>query len=92
MWKIGVSADEVVWGEHADVMRKKAFQRLQLETIRVSNDHSIFAWDSFGMTQRSDSVLADDPSDLQGCGNAGTSRMVTGRFQPTKYIGADLHG
>ncbi|KAI5984920.1 heterokaryon incompatibility protein-domain-containing protein [Pisolithus orientalis] len=48
---------------------EKAFQRLQLEIIRVSSDHSIFAWDPLGMIRRSGSVLADDPSDFRYCGN-----------------------
>ena len=44
---------------------KKAFHRLQLEIIRVSNDQSIFAW---GCNVRTGSILADDPSFFEGCG------------------------
>jgi len=45
---------------------KNAFRRLQLELIRMTNDHSIFAWDrqSAGWTG---SVLADDPSLFRDC-------------------------
>ncbi|KAI5984904.1 heterokaryon incompatibility protein-domain-containing protein [Pisolithus orientalis] len=42
---------------------KKAFQRLQLKIIRVSSDHSIFAWNPSG--PRTGSVLAEDPSDFR---------------------------
>jgi len=42
---------------------KKAFHRLQLEIIRTSNDHSIFAWGS----ERTGSILADDPSFFRDC-------------------------
>ncbi|KAI6143099.1 heterokaryon incompatibility protein-domain-containing protein, partial [Pisolithus tinctorius] len=45
---------------------KKAFERLQLEIIRVSSDQSIFAWNP--PKPRTGSVLADDPSDFRGCG------------------------
>ncbi|KAI5985061.1 heterokaryon incompatibility protein-domain-containing protein, partial [Pisolithus albus] len=45
---------------------KMAFQRLQLEIIRRSSDQSIFAWNP--RFPREGSVLADDPSDFQGCG------------------------
>ncbi|KAI6022080.1 heterokaryon incompatibility protein-domain-containing protein [Pisolithus marmoratus] len=45
----------------------KAFQRLQLEIIRVSSDHSIFAWNPKGHLKRLGSVLADDPSYFRGC-------------------------
>ncbi|KAI6159008.1 heterokaryon incompatibility protein-domain-containing protein [Pisolithus thermaeus] len=44
---------------------KKAFQRLQLEIIRTSTDHSIFAWSP--QMPRTGSVLADDPSDFGSC-------------------------
>ena len=44
-----------------------AFQRLQLEIIRMSNDQSIFAWDPRGRIQRAGSVLADDPSFFRDC-------------------------
>ncbi|KAL4064877.1 heterokaryon incompatibility protein-domain-containing protein [Scleroderma yunnanense] len=43
---------------------KKAFQRLQLEIIRMSNDQSIFAW--LG-NERTGSILADDPSYFVYC-------------------------
>ncbi|KAI6131893.1 heterokaryon incompatibility protein-domain-containing protein [Pisolithus croceorrhizus] len=47
--------------------RKKAFQRLQLEVIRTSNDQTIFAWDPEGKTRRGSSVLADDPELFKDC-------------------------
>lgn len=47
---------------------KSAFRRLQLEIIRSSNDHSIFAWDPEGRIRRSGSILADDPSYFRDCG------------------------
>ncbi|KAL4072382.1 heterokaryon incompatibility protein-domain-containing protein, partial [Scleroderma yunnanense] len=43
---------------------KRAFYRLQLEIIRVSNDQSIFAWRG---TERTGGVLADDPSFFRNC-------------------------
>ncbi|KAI6134356.1 heterokaryon incompatibility protein-domain-containing protein [Pisolithus croceorrhizus] len=46
---------------------KKAFQRLQLEIIRVSCDHSVFAWNP--QKPRTGSVLAEDPGDFQHCGS-----------------------
>lgn len=46
---------------------KKAFQRLQLEVIRMSNDQSIFAWDPEGKNRQTTSVLADDPSLFRDC-------------------------
>lgn len=46
---------------------KKAFQRLQLEIIRVSSNHSIFAWDP--LMPRASSVLAEDPNDFRKCGS-----------------------
>ena len=45
---------------------KKAFRRLQLEIIRASNDQSIFAW--YSQEGEPGSILADDPSDFQNCG------------------------
>ena len=45
---------------------KKAFHRLQLEIIRSSNDQSIFAW-RYKSGVRIGSILADDPSDFNGC-------------------------
>ncbi|KAL4069937.1 heterokaryon incompatibility protein-domain-containing protein [Scleroderma yunnanense] len=44
----------------------KAFHRLQLEIIRMSNDQSIFAW-SFRGSGRTGSILADDPSFFREC-------------------------
>ncbi|KAI6016526.1 heterokaryon incompatibility protein-domain-containing protein [Pisolithus marmoratus] len=44
-----------------------AFQRLQLEIIRVSSDHSIFAWNPKGQLGLLGSVLADDPGCFRGC-------------------------
>ncbi|KAI6142965.1 heterokaryon incompatibility protein-domain-containing protein [Pisolithus tinctorius] len=55
---------------------EKAFQRLQLEIIRTSSDHSIFAWNP--RRPRTGSVLADDPSDFRGCGNM--TKMEPGEF------------
>ena len=46
---------------------KKSFHRLQLEIIRTSNDHSIFAWSCEGTKVRVGSVLADDPSFFREC-------------------------
>ncbi|KIO06376.1 hypothetical protein M404DRAFT_999034 [Pisolithus tinctorius Marx 270] len=46
---------------------KKAFQRLQLEVIRTSNDQTIFAWDPEGKTRRTSSVLADDLGLFKDC-------------------------
>ncbi|KAI6134406.1 heterokaryon incompatibility protein-domain-containing protein [Pisolithus croceorrhizus] len=45
----------------------KAFQRLQLEIIRISSDHSIFAWNRKAQLGEYGSVLADDPSCFRGC-------------------------
>ncbi|KAI5995882.1 heterokaryon incompatibility protein-domain-containing protein [Pisolithus albus] len=45
----------------------KAFQRLQLEIIRVSDDHSLFAWDP--LVPRTGSVLAENPDDFRDCGH-----------------------
>ncbi|KAI5993221.1 heterokaryon incompatibility protein-domain-containing protein [Pisolithus albus] len=48
----------MVYGEGS-----KAFQRLQLEIIRVTSDHSIFAWNPKRQgTRNLGSVLADDPN------------------------------
>ena len=61
---------------------KRAFQRLQLEIIRTSNDQSIFAWDPEGKAPRiSGSILADDPSLFCDCNDMET--MELGRF--TEY-------
>ncbi|KAL4081390.1 heterokaryon incompatibility protein-domain-containing protein [Scleroderma yunnanense] len=46
---------------------KKAFHRLQLEIIRMSNDQSIFAWDFLRKNGRTGSILADDPSFFRDC-------------------------
>ena len=46
---------------------KKAFHRLQLEIIRTSNDHSIFAWGCSEGSVRTGSILADDPSFFLDC-------------------------
>ena len=48
---------------------KKAFHRLQLEIIRSSNDQSIFAWGFLSSSVRIGSILANDPSDFEGCSN-----------------------
>ncbi|KAI6118346.1 heterokaryon incompatibility protein-domain-containing protein [Pisolithus sp. B1] len=46
----------------------KAFQRLQLEIIRATSDHSIFAWNPKRQgTWNLGSVLADDPNCFWGC-------------------------
>ncbi|KAI5991355.1 heterokaryon incompatibility protein-domain-containing protein [Pisolithus marmoratus] len=45
----------------------KAFQRLQLEIIRVSSDHSIFAWNPRDQLREDGSILADNPSHFEGC-------------------------
>ena len=46
---------------------KKAFHRLQLEIIRMSEDQSIFAWDYQKEEGRTCSILADDPSCFREC-------------------------
>ncbi|KAL4063526.1 hypothetical protein V8B97DRAFT_1876766 [Scleroderma yunnanense] len=46
---------------------KKAFHRLQLEIIRISNDQSIFAWGFDRKDGRTGSILADDPSFFEHC-------------------------
>ena len=46
---------------------KKAFHRLQLEIIRISNDQSIFAWGCRKVNVRSGSILADDPNFFGDC-------------------------
>ncbi|KAI5985755.1 heterokaryon incompatibility protein-domain-containing protein [Pisolithus albus] len=45
----------------------KAFQRLQLEILRASSDHSIFAWNPNGRFGSHSSVLADHPGCFRGC-------------------------
>ncbi|KAI6150121.1 heterokaryon incompatibility protein-domain-containing protein [Pisolithus thermaeus] len=56
---------------------KKAFQRLQLEIIRVSSDHSIFAWKPPMLWVGS--VLAEDPSGFRGCGRIR-------RLEPDEFV------
>ncbi|KAI6160372.1 hypothetical protein EDD17DRAFT_1887576 [Pisolithus thermaeus] len=51
----------MLYGEGA-----KAFQRLQLEIIRVNGDYSIFAWNPRG-ARTFGSVLAGDPSCFRDC-------------------------
>ncbi|KAL4077406.1 heterokaryon incompatibility protein-domain-containing protein [Scleroderma citrinum] len=46
---------------------KNAFQRLQLDIIRKSDDQSIFAWGHGGRGGGTCSVLADDPSFFRDC-------------------------
>ena len=46
---------------------KKAFHRLQLEIIRMSNDQSIFAWSFSGEKGRTGSILADGPEFFRDC-------------------------
>ncbi|KAI6143794.1 hypothetical protein BKA82DRAFT_65217, partial [Pisolithus tinctorius] len=46
---------------------KKAFLRLQLEIIRMTNDQSIFAWGWSRSGGLANSFLAKDPSDFHGC-------------------------
>ncbi|KIM52912.1 hypothetical protein SCLCIDRAFT_478492 [Scleroderma citrinum Foug A] len=62
---------------------KKAFHRLQLEIIRISNDQSIFAWEC---NVRTGSVLADDPSDFQYC----FDMELMGHDEFIEYIKADV--
>ncbi|KAI6016553.1 heterokaryon incompatibility protein-domain-containing protein [Pisolithus marmoratus] len=45
----------------------RAFQRLQLEIIRVSSDHTILAWNPKGRLGYIGNILADDPSCFRGC-------------------------
>ena len=54
---------------------KRAFQRLQLEIIRTSNDQSIFAWDPEGKTPRIGSILADDPNFFRDCDDMETMEL-----------------
>ncbi|KAI5987757.1 heterokaryon incompatibility protein-domain-containing protein [Pisolithus orientalis] len=59
-----------LFGVHMPMMYgegKGAFQRLQLEIIRLYNDHSLFAWDPEGRMRRCGSILADDPSYFRDC-------------------------
>ncbi|KAL4070093.1 heterokaryon incompatibility protein-domain-containing protein [Scleroderma yunnanense] len=59
---------------------KNAFRRLQLELIRFTNDHSIFAWDR-QHAGWSGSVLADDPSFFRDCDD-----IV--KMEPNEYLAA----
>lgn len=64
----------------------KAFERLQSEIIRVSTDHSIFAWEC--AHRRDDSgprgVLATSPADFAHCGRIGRlSGLLPSPFQRT---------
>ncbi|KIM53140.1 hypothetical protein SCLCIDRAFT_461282 [Scleroderma citrinum Foug A] len=65
---------------------KRAFHRLQLEIIRMSNDQSIFAWDPDGKIGRSGSVLADEPSYFRAC--SGMQTMEIDKFKKT--LNADM--
>lgn len=58
---------------------KNAFQRLQLEIIRKSNDQTIFAWGHSRESGCSSSFLAGDPSDFGDCSN-----IV--RIEPREFI------
>ncbi|KAI6152675.1 hypothetical protein BKA82DRAFT_168614 [Pisolithus tinctorius] len=46
---------------------KSAFRRLRLEIVRLSDDHSLFAWDPEGRIRRCGSILADDPNYFRDC-------------------------
>lgn len=63
---------------------KNAFRRLQLELIRMTNDHSVFAWDRRTIGW-SGSVLADDPSFFRDCED-----IV--RMEPDEYLDALKEG
>ena len=56
---------------------KRAFQRLQLEIVRTSNDQSIFAWDPEGKAPRIGSILADDPSVFRDCDDVDIMELDT---------------
>ncbi|KIN95796.1 hypothetical protein M404DRAFT_296299 [Pisolithus tinctorius Marx 270] len=45
----------------------KAFQRLQLEIIRMTSDHSIFAWNPKGQLGEHGGVLASGPGCFRDC-------------------------
>jgi hypothetical protein len=47
---------------------KRAFQRLQEEIMKQSDDQSIFAWSALA-SGRNDGLLAQSPAVFQGCGN-----------------------
>ncbi|KAI6003169.1 heterokaryon incompatibility protein-domain-containing protein [Pisolithus orientalis] len=65
---------------------EKAFWKLQLEIIKMRNDHSIFAWNPKGQFHQCGSVLADDPSYFRDCHNI--EKVEPGEFvdELTKYI------
>ncbi|KAL4070091.1 heterokaryon incompatibility protein-domain-containing protein [Scleroderma yunnanense] len=63
---------------------KNAFHRLQLELIRTTNDHSVFAWDRKAMGW-SGSVLADDPGFFRDCDD-----VV--KMEPDEYLDALKEG
>ncbi|KAI6149480.1 heterokaryon incompatibility protein-domain-containing protein [Pisolithus tinctorius] len=65
---------------------QKAFQRLQLEIIRASSDHTIFAWDPFGRIRRPGNILADDPSYFRGCHRIKQVEPAHFVFDLTRYI------
>ena len=73
---------------------KKAFHRLQLEIIRLSNDQSIFAWGWHRGDVGIGSVLADDPSFFEDCYEMELMdlRSFTRRRQPSILIDADHWG
>ena len=50
---------------------KKAFHRLQLEIIRMSNDQSIFVWGQNSPRVQTGSILADNPCFFEGCSDMG---------------------
>ncbi|KAI6038908.1 heterokaryon incompatibility protein-domain-containing protein [Pisolithus marmoratus] len=61
---------------------KNAFRRLQLEIIKETSDHSIFAWGTVPWNSwmpRTGRVLAEDPRDFRGCG-----RMR--KVAPNKFV------
>lgn len=48
---------------------EKAFERLQLEIIKKSNDHSIFAWNARHYTSLERGLLACSPAEFADCGS-----------------------
>ena len=65
---------------------KRAFQRLQLEIIRMSNDQSIFAWDPHGHIRRFGSVLADEPRFFRDCSDLQTIEIDEFRKAFKRYM------
>lgn len=57
--------------------RENAFQRLQEEIIKTSDDHSIFAWKGVG--QYRSGLLATAPEDFATCGSVKSTRLRKGR-------------